>query len=725
MAEPNPKLPPAPPPPTQASKDEDVIERRTLRDYYIILRERLWIALPLALLVAVGYGYLKMKEPAIYGAHATMEFEKPDTILTTVGVVDQSMKSDADLNTNLERLRSERLRKKVFESFTPSERLILQRAALKQLKPGSPTSAAEVSLGSQSFTSPHNSFIINVDVVHADPEAAALVANRYVEKFMEYLRDNAGGRNEEAVDYLKQQSDRLKKEMEDADAKLQQYMKDNQLGLSLDSNQNMIADALKLVSGKRNEAELALSNWKDQIKQVEDFKAQGRNLLEISSISNYTSIPTLRARLDELHQEQARLAERYLERHPLMVTNANNIAITEEQLNTAQENAIAALKTKLEEARQTVRTYDDEYKKREQESLRLGELGVPFQSLKRDAETAKNAYMSINARLSDTKTTKNLDSTKLPLHPLDEATGGRLLAPVPGAITKTCVGIGVLVFIGVAVGLSFIDDRIKSAWDVESFIGANLLGIIPDLGSIKDEEKYSLLLGNKQAPGVEAFLSVYSSIKIHSKLDFPKSILVTSTIPGEGKTLVSCNVAGSFARHGKKTLLIDGDLRRPMLHRHFKQQNNAGLITWFEGGSVMEGDLATNPSLGIIKVGENLSLLCSGGRSKSPTELLESPSFGQLLERLKREYDLVIVDSPPLGAVTDSLLIAERIDEVIYVCRFNRAYRKHIRLYMRALRNGKNEVLGVVLNGLSPRRIEYYSNYRYYRSYKKYYGSQT
>ena len=84
----------------------------------------------------------------------------------------------------------------------------------------------------------------------------------------------------------------------------------------------------------------------------------------------------------------------------------------------------------------------------------------------------------------------------------------------------------------------------------------------------------------------------------------------------------------------------------------------------------------------------------------------------------------MVVDSPPLGAVTDSLLIAERTDEVIYVCRFNRAYRKHIRLYMKALRNGKNEVLGVVLNGLSPRRIEYYTNYRYYRSYKKYYGSQ-
>ena len=138
-------------------------------------------------------------------------------------------------------------------------------------------------------------------------------------------------------------------------------------------------------------------------------------------------------------------------------------------------------------------------------------------------------------------------------------------------IIRTCLGVGFLVFFAVGLGLSFLDDRIKSAWDIESYIGANLLGIIPDLSSIPDDHKYSLLLKGQQTPGAEAFLSVYSSVKIHSKLDFPKSILITSTIPGEGKTLISCNLAGSFARHGKKTLLIDCDLRRPMLHRNFKQ----------------------------------------------------------------------------------------------------------------------------------------------------------
>jgi capsular exopolysaccharide synthesis family protein len=292
-------------------------------------------------------------------------------------------------------------------------------------------------------------------------------------------------------------------------------------------------------------------------------------------------------------------------------------------------------------------------------------------------------------------------------------------------IIRTCLLVGLAVFFCVAFGLSMVDDRIKSSWDVESFIGVPLLGIIPNLSHVDDDDKHQLAIRSKATPGVEAFLSVYSAVKVQSKLDYPKTMLVTSTIPGEGKTLVSCNLAGCFARHGRTTLLVDCDMRRPMLHRHFKLPNDAGILAWTEAGASLEGDLLANPELGITPITENLWLLRSGGRSKSPTEFLEQPIFGQLIDRLKKRFELIVIDSPPVGAVSDSLLIAERTDEVIYVCRFNRAARKHIKQFVRALRDGKNEFLGIVLNGLSPRRIEYYTNYRYYRSYKKYYGAQT
>ncbi len=712
-----------PPLPAGADRDDDVVERRTLRDYYIILRERLWIALPLAVLIAVGYGYQKMKVTPTYAARATMQFEKPETLVNAQGIIDQSVRSDVDLNTYIEQLRSDRIRGRVMDSLTAEEKNILRRAELKRLPPGTDPNTVQVNLGNVMPISTRASYIIGIHVTHDDPEAAAIVANKYVSAFMTHLFEKAGGTNDAAIAWLQEQAERLKKESEATDQALQRYMLDKKL-ISLDSSRDMVTDALKKAGALKEEKRLQLLALDEKVKQVEAFQAEKKSLFEIVEIATHSAIPTLRSSLSKLEQELNLLSERYFEKHPRMIEKTNEIAVISAELSKAVTQAIAELRTRQAEARQMLATYEEEYARQEKSSMQLSEMGIEFNLLKREADVAKNSYNEILRRLNETKTIKNIE--KVPVHPLDAAKiDPNPIAPNRPQIVRTSVGIGVLVFLAIAIGLSFIDDRVKSAWDVESFIGANLLGIIPDLAAMKDDEKYSLLLDDKQAPGVEAFLSVYSSIKIHSKLDFPKTILVTSTIPGEGKTLISCNVAGSFARHGKKTLLIDCDLRRPMLHRHFKQQNNGGLIPWFEGGGVMEGDLATNPTLGIIKVGENLSLLCSGGRSRTPTELLENPLFGQLLERLKREYDLVIVDSPPLGAVTDSLLIAERIDEVIYVCRFNRAYRKHIRLYMRALRNGKNEILGVVLNGLSPRRIEYYSNYRYYRSYKKYYGAQT
>ncbi len=711
------------PHPQGSDRDDDAVERRTLRDYYIILRERLWIALPLAVLIAVGYGYKKMQVTPTYFARATMQFEKPETVIATQGVIDQAVRSDVDLNTYIEQLKSHKIRARVLEALKPEEKNILRRPALKRLPPGSDPSTAQISLGSVTPVSTRASYIISINVTHEDPEAAALVANRYVAAFMNHLFETAGGRNEGAIIWLQEQAERLKKESEAHEQALQRYMMEKKL-ISLDSSRDMVTEALRKAGSLKEEKRLHLLALDEKVKQIETFQAEGKSLFEIGEIATHGSVPTLRATLSRLEQEMHLLSERYFEKHPRMIDKSNEIALVQADLEKAVAQAIAEIKTRQAEARQMLATWQEEYSKQEKASMQLSEMGIEFNMLKRESDVSKNSYNEILRRLNDTRTIKNIE--KVPVQPLDAAViNPSPIAPDKAQIIRTCIGIGVFVFLGIAVGLSFIDDRVKSAWDIESFIGANLLGIIPDLTSMKDEEKYTLLLDNKQAPGVEAFLSVYSSIKIHSKLDFPKSVLVTSTIPGEGKTLISCNVAGSFARHGKKTLLVDCDLRRPMLHRHFKQANTAGLIPWFEGGGAMEGDLATNPALGIIKLNDNLSLLCSGGRSKTPTELLENPLFGQLLERLKREYDLVIVDSPPLGAVTDSLLIAERIDEVVYVCRFNRAYRKHIRLYMRALRNGKNEVLGVVLNGLSPRRIEYYSNYRYYRSYKKYYGAQT
>ncbi len=710
--------------PAHGNDDDVAIERRTLRDYYIILRERIWVSLPIAVVVAVGFFYMQARKTPVYEAVASLQFEKPETVVTSQGVVDPSVRSDLDLNTYIHDINSNKVRSSVIASFTPEERMVLQRAALKRLPPGSAPPPVSALLGSVDAEPLRNSYLITITVHNEDSQSAALVANRYVDEFMNYLFESVGGKNEEAVTYLKGRADQLRKDSEQAETELQDYMRLHQL-VSLDKSIDIVSDRLKSVNAALTSARLDMLSAQELVQEVADFKKEGKELLEISYISSHGSVPTLKTQLSEAEQAQALLMERYLERHPKVIDNADKIAITKLQLQKAVDLAIADLDTRLAAAKDSVAALEKEYANQEAQELSLRALSVDFNSLQSRATVAKNYYMEILDRLNQTTTFKNLD--KISLHPLDKATApGSPVSPnIPG-IMRTSIGLGIIVFLALAIGLGFVDDRIKSAWDVESFIGVHLLGIIPQIASIRDEEKIVLTdLAAGDESGNEAFLGLYSSVKIQSKLDFPKSILVTSTIPGEGKTLISCNLAACFARHGKKTLLMDCDLRRPMLHRHFRQQNTAGIISWFEHGAQMDGDVLANAELGIIKLSDNLWLLTSGGRSKSPTELLENPIFPQLLERLKKHFDLVVIDSPPMGAVTDAMLIAERADEVIYVCRFNRASRKHIKLYIKALREGKNEILGIVLNGLSPRRIEYYSNYRYYRSYKKYYGAQT
>ncbi len=714
--------PPSPGARPPHGKDDDAIERRTLRDYYIILRERLWVALPLALTAAIGLALYQSRELPQYRATASMRFDKQDIVLRDkIDVTNTQVSSDSDLTTYLTLITSGRIRTLVQEKITPEQLKILQRP---YLTPGGTPPPVSALISQPDISSQHANLIVKLSVIHRDPEAAMILANLYVEQFIYYLGNEAGDKNDTTAKTLATHVENLQKKSRESEQALQKFMSDNSLGSNLDANDNIVRENLAKANSALTSARLERGNYEDQLHLIERYQAEKRDLLEISSIASSGNIHSLRDARDALIREQTKLIDHgYDYKWPALIAATDALAVAQKQLDDAIQLAIADLRSTIEKFRANEITFQAEVTAQEKNMQSLRELGITYKRLAAEADIDSKNYKDVLSRLNEVQLVKRI--APVPVSLLDAAQRPSApFTPDPSRITKTAIGVGLLVFLGVAIGLSFVDDRIKSAWDVETFIGSTLLGIIPDLGNLKDTDKYRLALGESQGAGTEPFLGLYSSVKIHSKLDFPKSILVTSTVPGEGKTLVSCNLAGSFARHGRRTLIIDCDLRRPMLHRHFEKPNDTGLIAWFENGASLDEGLLTNPHLGITSIGENLSLITAGGRSKSPTQFLESVAFAQLVERLKKHFELIVIDSPPMGAVTDALLIADRADEILYVCRFNRAFRKHIRLYIKALRHSKNEILGIVLNGLSPRRIEYYSNYRYYRSYKKYYGAQ-
>lgn len=255
--------------------EDDLVERRTLRDYVIILRERFWIALPLALLVAIGFAYVKSGATPLYQSTASMRIEKPETVVTSQQIVDTSINSDIELNTYLQVMSSATLRNRVVASFTPDEIKLLQKPYLAELQPGQEPPPVGAIVGGVTVQSVRNSFLVNVSATHRDPNAAALIANRYVEQFMAYLFDNISGKSDYAVEYLQTRAQELRREANAAEQALLAYMTKNNL-VSLDRSADIVTDRLKTVNSALQDARLARLATEDLYRQVDSFRNEGK-----------------------------------------------------------------------------------------------------------------------------------------------------------------------------------------------------------------------------------------------------------------------------------------------------------------------------------------------------------------------------------------------------------------------------------------------------------------
>lgn len=681
----------------------------SLREMLIAVRERLAYTLPIAVIVAVAWAYHGASETPLYRSTATLQLERPDRVVVTPEVVETSVRSDLDLNTYLQIFSSDELRQRVLQSLTPAER--------RQL---CPPGSVNPDLGSLTVGPVTRSLLIQVTVEHRNAAAAAFVANRYVEQFIQYQLDIVDQKNAFAVDYLRKRSEELLKESTAADRSLQDYMHEHDL-VSLDNSTNITASRLNVVSSALQQARLDRIAIEEQCDLVARQQAAHKDLLEIRAISSYGSVADYARQLANFRRDKALLAQTYLARHPKMLAVDKAIATVETQLADAVNLAIADLHAARTKARESEHNLETEYAVQEKALFRLRDLAVEYKGLESRAQVAKQSYAAILARLNETTTTKALG--KVPLSQLDAARpAGAPFSPNSFDVLRNSIVIGCLVLIGLTATHVYFDDRVKGTTDIEQLLGEKLLGIVTNINVPEESDRFRLVLDQRGAALIEPFMGLHAGVGMASTAPFPKALLVTSTLPGEGKTFTSANLAASFAYHGRKTLLIDCDLRRPVLHEKLGLPNDVGLIKWFESDPQPDANPAQDPLLGVTAIDRNLSIVTSGGRSSHPTPLFESAAFGALIAGLKSTFEVIVIDTPPLGAVSDAIYIAKAADESIYLSRFNRASRKHIRMNLRLLRATGCPVLGMVLNGISRSRLAYYTDYRYYRSYGRYYG---
>lgn len=702
-------------------------------DYLIIIRERWLVALMFAIALPSLYFYYQIQQPKLYASTAFLIVEpSADRVVNIEEVVNLNTLDKDVMQVHFSQLNSNIFKTLVFESFTEEERDQLLKPYLgeqpftlrKQLIQKA-SDAYGVGLNIQ-WIDKQNKFAIQMR--HRDPAIAKLVPNRYVEQYQEFLINRAQESNRRAIDFLTDEATKKSELMDQKWEELRKWREEQDL-ISLKEQQEFIQEKRKDISLSLTSTEHKQLVLESKIQLLHEQMESKQNPFENPDVLAFGTLSKLKEEKDNLFIKRDLLDRKYLKRHPLVVENEKSIEAMDKRIELnikalvqKQHNELTEMKRNSIELKKQLEALDDDAKQ-------LNLLYVRADRLQFEIGSNQDSLKSITERQREIEITSRLDSINVKI--ADKAyTPTRAIEPDLRKISVLTACLAILLFVSVPIGLDAIDNKVKKSWDITHFLKLELLAQVGTLSKVPKSDRMNIARKGLDHSVVESFRDLYSQIGMHSEVDFPKTILITSTIPEEGKSMLASNMASIFGRHGHKTLLMDLDLRRPTLHRSFNLKNDLGLIHHLEKSDPFPGPLTKDPSLGIHEMEPNVHMMCSGGHSRDATEIIVSNKFQNLLKSLHDEYSLIILDTPPLGVFPDALLLAEMADEIIYMIRHGKPKRTAVRNLLHKLRGTSSDLLGVVVNDLPPKKASYYyGHYGYYsyytyKNYQKYYGNK-
>jgi succinoglycan biosynthesis transport protein ExoP len=721
---------------------------RGIFDYLLIIRDRWLLSMALSLPIALGFVYKEYQQPSIYQSSSSFRLVPPPAILNLQPVEQANQLVDL-VRKHTEGLNGQELRVRVLErvkdnSSYKSTMLAPYVYDDEQLPDIASTVSYYVSVGGEGRP------VFTITATGRSSQSVQLVADLVQQEYEKSHTHEAGAVVETAREILESLLATSQSRESHILGEMTKYKGEKELPFVEDERLDNASRKSSYHSEitKAKVEKVRINSLLRQIIQIQasissraknDGTAQDVNAnidaikdyFKIDAIQSFGNVPALQTRLFDLEQTHKLYGQKYLSNHPKMIENARQIQDVERILQLEVKASIEDLKDTYHQLEAQEQEFATAMDKVQSESVELSEMETNLAVLDRKLQIQKGSTDTIQRRLQDVVIQIALPKEQDdPLHKGSVAYPGTQISPNLPEIHKIGFIIFGVLFVLIPFGFEFIDNRIKSPWDIEVFLGQDLLAGIPKISEVKESDR-PLIVGNELDDGLtEAFRSMYSRIQMNSKTDYPKTILITSAIPSEGKSLLAANLAYSCANHGRKTILIDFDLRRPGLHKFCGVSNDRGLLT-------LINETVANPTPNydfwdsgtLVEIYPNLLILPSGGKTRAATEMLEKPEFDKMLFSLRQNAEIIIIDSPPIGLFPDSLAMARKVDEVIFVTRYGKVARKVAKSLIESLEETGVNLLGVVLNDLPEKKTPgyYYSGYYgygyfRYKYYNKYYG---
>jgi succinoglycan biosynthesis transport protein ExoP len=710
-----------------------------LYDYLLILRKHQWLILSFMLAVVTIVAIATFRMQPVYVATARIEIDRENAnILPFQGAdsYDYMMDLDNYIETQSKILTSETLalqtirnggltaRPEFSSPSGPSEAVAIGSLANQKRPP----ELGEF-LGSLSVKRVPSSRLMDVSFESTDPQLAARIVNAHINTYIEQNFRSKYESTTQASTWLADQLGELKIKVQKSEDARIAYERQNQIW-TLDDKQNITSQRLADVNKELTEA------------QSERMRKE--SLYEFAKSGNLDAVPQVQgsAGLTDLIKKQSDASAQYTDElsqygpnFPRVQRLQTQLKELDDRIEKEKKKIVDVLESDYREARQREELLTKALDQQKAETNQMAEKLVEYNILKREAEANKTLYEGLMTKLKETAISQGLRSSNIRV--VDPA----MIPSTPARPAKTrnvtlAFLVGLVGGIGLALMREYLDNTVKTPDDIETLARLPSLAVVPQFaGSNGNAKKHRLLQGlaanghEKRIELVaqhlpksqmsEAFRALRTSILLSQADHPPQVILVTSALPREGKTTAAANLAVTLAQLGDSTVLVDADLRKPGVGRLLNLSGGkyAGLSSYLAGVSSL--DLVTVPHPAI----PNLAAIPTGPLPPNPADLLSSHKLADAIAELRKKFKFIVIDSPPIMAATDAVILSVQTDGVLLVVRSGETPKEAFTRTRDLLNSVKCRILGVVLNAVDSNAPDYYYSYRYY-PYSYGYGPQ-
>lgn len=710
-----------------------------LYDYLLILRKHQWLILSFLLTVVTIVSIATFRMRPVYVARATIEIDRENNnILPFQGAdsYDSMMDLDNYIETQSKVLTSETLALQTIRNTglaanpefsaggVPSEAIATGSLANQKRPP-----EVAAFLGSLSVKRIPNSRLMEVSYESTDPVLAARILNAHLENFKAQNIQSRYEATLEATRFLTSQLNELKLTVKQSEDARINYERQNQIW-SVDDKSNITSQRLSDLDKQLTDA------------QGETLKKQA--LYEYAKAGDIDAVPEIRADalLQDLQKKRADLSVQYTEslsqygpNFPKVQRLQAQMKEVDDQIGRESKGIILQLESDYREAKQREELIRQALEIQKAETNNMAEKMVQYNILKRESEADKTLYEGLLTKLKEAGISEGLKSSNLRV--VDPA----MIPSYPARPAKArnialAFLVGLVGGIGLALLREYLDNTVKTPDDIETLSRLPSLAVVPAFGDDASHKRRIGIFGGAGANGhekrielvaqhlpksqmSEAFRALRTALLLSQPDHPPQVILVTSALPREGKTTAAANLAVTLAQLGDKTVLVDADLRKPGVGRllNLGTGKYAGLSSYLAGVSTL--DLVTVPHPAI----PNLAAIPTGPLPPNPADLLSSHKLADAIVELRTKYKFVVIDSPPIMAATDAVILSVQADGVLLVVRSGETPKEAFTRTCDLLTSVKSRLLGVVLNAVDASAPDYYYSYRYY-PYSYGYGPQ-